>query len=110
MLLLLTVQPIQKYNFKKEWLSDPSTYPIMAIMSCAMVFMVGMGTNALFGYKDVQVDPRKRNSMLQTWGTEERDSVVKRFNRATMGGVNPEGLGIDHQQWQKQHDLRENEN
>ena len=95
------VPPIQKYNFKKEWLSDPSTYPIMGIMSCAIVFLVGMSANAVFGYKDVQFDPRKRNSTLQTWGQEERKSVMERFNRATRGGVNPEGLGINHEEWIK---------
>lgn len=73
----------------------------MGIMSCAIVFLVGMSANAVFGYKDVQFDPRKRNSTLQTWGQEERKSVMERFNRATRGGVNPEGLGINHEEWIK---------
>jgi hypothetical protein len=45
-----------QYNFKKEWLSDPSTYPIIVIMGFGLTFMVGMGFNALFGYKDVQIE------------------------------------------------------
>ena len=81
----------------------------MGIMSCAMVFMVGMGANALFGYKDVQIDPRKRNSVLTTWGQEERIPVVHRVHRVT-GVDNPEGLGIDHNEWQKEHDRKVKEN
>ena len=86
---------------KKAWFSDPSTYPIMLIMSCAMTFMVGMGCNALFNYKDVQIDPRKRTSILTTWGQEQHDGVLKTFNERVLGGVRPEGLGIDHEEWVK---------
>ena len=92
-------------NFVKEnWLSDPSVYPLIAIMSGGAIFVICMGTNALFGYKDVQIDPRKRNSMLQTWGKEERIPVVYRVHKVTTREDNPEGLGINHKEWQKQHD------
>jgi hypothetical protein len=63
--------------------------------------MVGMGCNALFTYKDVQIDPRKRNSMLTTWGQEQHDGVVKTYSEKVLGGVRPEGLGIDHDEWVK---------
>ena len=65
--------------------------------------MVGMGFNALFGYKDVQVNPNKRGSQLQTWGQEERRGVVRRFQEdIKRQPQNPEGLGIDHEAWMKQ--------
>ena len=65
--------------------------------------MVGMGFNALLGYKDVQINPNKRGAMMQTWGTEHRVGVVERIVEAK-GGVRAEGLGIDHQAWQQQKD------
>ena len=60
--------------------------------------MVGMGANALFGYKDVRISPNKRGSTLQTWGNEERVGVVKTLMRRPAA----EGLGIDHEAWAKQ--------
>ena len=107
------MHPNNQHFVKENWLSDPSVYPLIAIMSTAGVFIVVMGANALLGYKDVQIDPRKRNSMLQTWGQEERIPITYRVHRATAGGRgmghmtdNPEGLGIDHAKWQKEHDQR----
>jgi hypothetical protein len=95
------MQPFKHYTVKQAWFSDPSTYPIIVIMSCALTFMVGMGGNALFNYKDVQIDPRKRTSTLTTWGQEQHDGVLKTFNERVLGGVRPEGLGIDHEAWVK---------
>eukprot|EP00980_Cylindrotheca_fusiformis_P017340 scaffold5380_cov131-Cylindrotheca_fusiformis.AAC.17 len=89
-------------NFKKTWLSDPSTYPIIAIMGCGLTFMVGMGLNALT-YKDVQINPSKRTAMLTNWGEEHQTRVVERFTLAK-GGVKTEGLGIDHEEWQRKKD------
>merc|ERR1712150_374259 len=72
--------PLEKYksNATRDWLSDSGTYPIIVIMSCAMTFMTGMGIHALVGYKDVTLDPKKRNSILQTWGEKDEPSVLKR--------------------------------
>jgi hypothetical protein len=70
-------------------------------MGFGLTFMVGMGFNALFGYKDVQINPNKRGSMLTTWGTEKRVGVCERVVKAK-GGVKAEGLGIDHEAWAKQ--------
>ncbi|KAG7346137.1 NADH-ubiquinone reductase complex 1 MLRQ subunit [Nitzschia inconspicua] len=93
---------ISKNNqFKKQWLSDPSTYPIMLIMCGGMSWMIGMGANALFTYKDVQVNPSNRSSVMKDWSRDHRVSVMERFALAK-GGVNPEGLGVSHEQWTKQ--------
>jgi hypothetical protein len=93
-------QPRKQYSFKQEWLSDPATYPIIVIMGGGLTFMVGMGFNALFGYKDVQINPNKRGAMLQDWGQEHRSGVVETLILAK-GGVKAEGLGIDHEEWAK---------
>mmetsp|Transcript_20444 Transcript_20444/g.58114 ORF Transcript_20444/g.58114 Transcript_20444/m.58114 type:complete len:216 (+) Transcript_20444:107-754(+) len=92
-----------KNGFKAAWLSDPSTYPIMVIISCAITFMVGMGFHALFFYKDVQISPEKRGSVLQTWGHEKHVGVMEHFANA-VGRPKAEGLGIDHDEWQSRKD------
>jgi len=89
--------PRQEYNFKKEWLSDPSTYPIIVIMSTAVCFMVGMGING-FCYKGVYINPNKRGAVLTTWGEEHKAGVVESYMEF-MGGVKAEGLGVDHEEW-----------
>eukprot|EP00521_Asterionellopsis_glacialis_P019287 CAMPEP_0195334924 /NCGR_PEP_ID=MMETSP0708-20121125/15175_1 /TAXON_ID=33640 /ORGANISM="Asterionellopsis glacialis, Strain CCMP134" /LENGTH=129 /DNA_ID=CAMNT_0040404991 /DNA_START=108 /DNA_END=497 /DNA_ORIENTATION=+ len=96
------VPPLEKYkaNITKDWFSDAGTYPIIMIMSCAMTFMTGMGIHALVGYKDVTLDPKKRNSVLQTWGEKEEPSVLKRAIYWNSYQKNmPEGLGVDHEKW-----------
>ena len=70
-------------------------------MGCGLTFMVGMGCNALFGYKDVQFNPNKRGSMLTHWGQEHRAGVVETLKK---GKVNPEGLGVNHAAWEKTKD------
>mmetsp|Transcript_20285 Transcript_20285/g.29009 ORF Transcript_20285/g.29009 Transcript_20285/m.29009 type:complete len:133 (-) Transcript_20285:145-543(-) len=87
------------WNVKKDWLSDPSTYPIMIILGCAVTFMTGAGLHA-FTYKDVTIDPAKRNSKLQTWGNEESHTVLERV--ISWNAYGKEGLGIDHEQWLKE--------
>ena len=90
----------QNNNFKKQWLSDPSTYPIMLVMGAGISWMVGMGFNALFGYKDVQVNPNNRGAVMKDWSKDHRESVMERFANMR-GGVAAEGLGIDHEEWAK---------
>jgi len=89
------------WNFKRDWLSDPATYPIMVIMGCALTFMTGAAANALIRYKDVTIDPAKRNSKLQTWGQEEayHSTLEKAISWNAYG---KEGLGINHEQWLKE--------
>lgn len=90
-------------TFKQDWLSDPSTYPIIVIMGCAISFMTGMGIHALTSYKDVRIDPRKKHSEVQYWGQEKQDSVAK-----SVAMTNPwyrpyfnEGAGVNHEEWVK---------
>lgn len=90
-------------GFKQDWLSDPSTYPIMLIMGTAITFMTGMGIHALTSYKDLRIDPRKKHAEMQFWGHEKQDSVVK-----AVATKNPwytpyftEGAGVNHEEWVK---------
>eukprot|EP00567_Pseudictyota_dubia_P007411 CAMPEP_0197436970 /NCGR_PEP_ID=MMETSP1175-20131217/4292_1 /TAXON_ID=1003142 /ORGANISM="Triceratium dubium, Strain CCMP147" /LENGTH=132 /DNA_ID=CAMNT_0042966377 /DNA_START=213 /DNA_END=611 /DNA_ORIENTATION=- len=95
------VPPMKKYSFKESWLSDPATYPLIVIMGCALTFLTGASVHALTCYKDVQIDPKKRNSKLQTWGQEDTKSVTARV--IGWNAYAPEGLGVDHEKWEKEH-------
>jgi hypothetical protein len=87
---------------KKDWLSDPSTYPIIAIMGFAVTFVVGMSANALLTYKDVRIDPKKRNSTLRTWGEGEYQPLCgKVIYPWSWQKTAPEGMGVDHEEWLK---------
>ena len=99
---LLRTQNMEKstWNIKKDWFSDPSTYPIFVIMGCAMTFMTGAAVNALVRYKDVTIDPTKRNSKLQTWGAEKYHSNLEKV--ISWNAYGKEGLGVDHETWLKE--------
>jgi hypothetical protein len=72
-------------------------------MGCAMTFTVGMGLHGLTTYTDVQIDPKKRNTMIRDWGNEERHSVTEKLVYWNSFQKNmPEGLGVDHKTWIKQ--------
>lgn len=98
----------QHYSFKKAWLSDPSTYPLIAVMSGATFLILGMSAHALLCLKDVRISPSRKHETLQTWGQEKVPSVLSYVSegpsfyrdefRSTHGG---EGLGVDHEAWKK---------
>jgi hypothetical protein len=98
--LLTLLSSFQTHTAKENFFSDPSTYPLIVIMGCALTFMTGMSINALVSYKDVRIDPAKRNAKMQTWGTEEHPSKLSYVAHWNSYQKNmPEGLGIDHEQW-----------
>lgn len=69
-------------------------------MGVALTFMVGMSANALLNYKDVRINPTKRNQMMQTWGQEDTPHVLKRAVHWNSWQKHaPEGLGVDHNKW-----------
>jgi len=94
------IPPRPGYSFKQQWLSDPSTYPIIAIMGTAMCFMVGMGINGLT-YKGVKISPNNRGALLSQESPEHKVGVMEAFTELR-GGVKAEGLGIDHERWAKE--------
>jgi hypothetical protein len=54
-------------NVRKKMLSDPSTYPIIAILSAAVTGCVGFGFYHLKNARGVQLDPTKRSKMFREW-------------------------------------------
>lgn len=84
-------------DFKKEWLSDPSTYPIIVVMLGGLTFMCGMTLNALFTYKQgIDISPNQRGRIMKQYSDDYRVGVMERFVQ-WRGGINPEGLGVDHE-------------
>jgi len=55
-------------SFSQIWLSDPSTYPIVATLSAAMGLCGGCCIYFLTCNKDVQINTANRNSIIRTWG------------------------------------------
>jgi hypothetical protein len=97
-----------RYSFKKEWLEDPSCYPMITIMSFISLFLVGMSANAFTHLKDLRINPSKKHETLQTWGAEHQDHTVQHFangpiimNKKGYRSLTQEGLGYDHEQYLK---------
>jgi hypothetical protein len=98
----ISILPPLSYLLDRTWrkrFGMSGAYPIIVILGCAITFMTGAGLHALT-YKDVTIDPRKRNSKLQTWGHEESHSVLERV--ISWNAYGKEGLGVDHEQWLKE--------
>jgi hypothetical protein len=54
-------------EFKHNWLSDAGAYPVIGIISFALVFCAGVCTRCLLTNPDVRIDKKKRMSTLRTW-------------------------------------------
>jgi hypothetical protein len=50
---------------KKAWFSDPSTYPLIAVMGIAGFLVAGVGSSCLLYNPDVQISPNKRGSIMR---------------------------------------------
>eukprot|EP00934_Nitzschia_sp_Nitz4_P001626 Nitzschia sp. Nitz4//scaffold211_size37880//18297//18692//NITZ4_007706-RA/size37880-processed-gene-0.12-mRNA-1//-1//CDS//3329541979//1626//frame0 len=84
-------------GFKKAWLSDPSTYPIILIMGGGLTWLCGMSFNALFTYKQgVDINPNNRGAIMKNYSSEHRVGVLETF----LGGkIKTEGVGVDPAKW-----------
>ena len=113
--LLLDRQEVyQNQTFKKAFLQDPSCYPIIAILGFTTCIVVGMCTHQISSLKDLRFSPKTRRSEIQNWGHEHKDSVASRWASGpmVMRGVEHrstwrEGLGVNHDEWQKQKAAKE---
>mmetsp|Transcript_26433 Transcript_26433/g.31189 ORF Transcript_26433/g.31189 Transcript_26433/m.31189 type:complete len:98 (-) Transcript_26433:305-598(-) len=56
------------YSMKKTWLSDPATYPLIAVLGIATGLCSGFGFWFLLNNPDVRLNPQKRNTLIRTWG------------------------------------------
>mmetsp|Transcript_25792 Transcript_25792/g.38617 ORF Transcript_25792/g.38617 Transcript_25792/m.38617 type:complete len:126 (-) Transcript_25792:158-535(-) len=83
-------------TFSRAWLSDPSVYPLIAIMSFTLSMCAGAGIHALTQYEDVRLSPIRRHAIFRTWGDDHDRSLVRRITRRP---EQQEGLGVDHKAW-----------
>ena len=65
-----------------------------------MCLRFAAGIHALIRYKEVTIDPKKRNSKLQTWGNEEYHTTLSKV--ISWNAYGKEGLGVDHEKWLKE--------
>ena len=101
------VQDVYQYSFKKAFMSDPSTYPLIVVMGVATSFVVGMSLNGL-RYKNVKISPSLKHETIPAY-TPPRDSVTKVITRQPMAfhsksfkDIRQEGMGVDHEEWRKE--------
>jgi len=52
---------------RNNWLQDPSTYPLIACMTCAGFLVAGVIGSCLVYSPDVQISPNKRGAMMRHW-------------------------------------------
>ena len=54
-------------TFKETWLSDQGAWPVLGIISGAVVFCTCFCTNKLLNHKDVRITPSARRADIRTW-------------------------------------------
>mmetsp|Transcript_26456 Transcript_26456/g.39140 ORF Transcript_26456/g.39140 Transcript_26456/m.39140 type:complete len:95 (-) Transcript_26456:150-434(-) len=58
----------KKESFRKNWLSDPSCYPLIVVMGAAGCLVTGVIGSCLLFSPDVQIAQKKRGAVIRTWG------------------------------------------
>jgi hypothetical protein len=101
-------QEVYNYTFKKAFLSDSGTYPLIVVLSVASFIIVGMSANGVTSYKNFRVTPSHKHEVIQEWGTEQKDTMTKLLAKRPLTpyaqefkAITKEGLGINHEEWKK---------
>ena len=62
----------------------------------------------MYRSKQIRITQEHKHAVIQHWGTEKVDAVVKRvsnrpiaFNAQGFKSIRQEGLGVDHEEWKK---------
>jgi len=79
-------------KFVKRWLSDPSTYPIIAIIGGATLFCAGFVTRQAFTHPDLTFSIDKRKQTVRQ-NQDEGHSHTQHSIRAYVQGGNPQVMG-----------------
>jgi len=68
--------------FKKNWLADPATYPVIIVMAGAVSLCTFFSARTLFTHPDVYMNPERRRMILRPDNSEQvekyMDNWVKR--------------------------------
>jgi len=98
------VPKVYQTNFKKDFLSDPSTYPIIAILTFICTFVAGGTLHNGYKFKDIRIRPAHKHTELQTWGEDHYTPVTRSLAHIPMlfhshdwqKVRQGEGLGVSH--------------
>lgn len=72
----LSTQDVYEKSLKKQWLSDPATYPLMVVFAGAAVVTVVMAANGL-RQRGVKISPERKNAVINEWDSPtERQAKV----------------------------------
>jgi len=55
-------------SFRKNWLSDPSTYPLLVALGSAVALCAGVGFSCLAYSPDVRIAADKKRATIRNWG------------------------------------------
>lgn len=55
-------------SFRRNWLSDPSTYPLFVAMGTAIALCAGVGFSCLAYCPDVRIASDKKRATIRNWG------------------------------------------
>jgi hypothetical protein len=73
-------QPVRKLavathtETRKLWLSDPGTYPIIVIITCASVACSSFFTYNLVKNHDIRISKQRRTSTIRYWGGDNDEN------------------------------------
>jgi hypothetical protein len=62
-----TTTGIKSRTFSKDWLSDPSTYPLITIMAVAVTGSSGFVFYKIRNCSDVRITSKAKGKVLRTW-------------------------------------------
>jgi NADH-ubiquinone reductase complex 1 MLRQ subunit len=66
-------QDVKKaHSFKKAWLQDPSTYPIMVVLGFACCLATGFMYYKLTRCDDVRITSKAKGQVLRTWSDADK--------------------------------------
>ena len=95
------------HTFRENFLSDPSTYPIIVITGFAYAFMAGMAYHGFAHYKDIRIAPSKKHSEIRTWTMNGDPHAVAKavaIRNSYYRPIYTEGLGVNHEDWLRAHE------
>eukprot|EP01083_Nonionella_stella_P312876 1120755_1 len=59
-----------KNHVWEQLFSDPSTYPLILILGCALSGFAGFTFHHFRTNVDIRIDPHKRNRLIRNWASE----------------------------------------
>ncbi|GAX11881.1 hypothetical protein FisN_20Lu061 [Fistulifera solaris] len=97
---------IKKNDFKTNYLSDPSTYPLFGVMAAATAIVIVFTVN-MVNYKNWKIMPSSKHETLEKDSTRTKKPITEivsrepiTFHPQAMKDTRAEkkGLGVEHQE------------